>query len=227
MKRLRIITIVVLAVAAIALGMRLRSDWLAYRAANDPRNLKLRPMPPAPVADITPAKDYSVVATQNPFHPERNNSVPAPAEAQRISGPPPLVYGSMLLGKERFALMATEQDPKPRKIVEGESLAGYKLAEVRAQSVVLEADGTKSEVMFYNALARLRRDYQKTTAVAAGPAVQSVAAGGGPAATTTTVAAAPAAPANSANPKAEPPAPPGKHYVNTLFGRFLVDDNPQ
>ncbi len=222
MKRLRVVTILFLLAAAVALGLRLREEWRAYRAANDPQALKLRPAVPLPVPGAAPAKDYSMIAQQNPFHPERNDVVPPSVlEAKQALGPPPLVFGSMILGRERFALLASESDPKPRKVVEGEMFGGYKLAEVKAQSVVLEAEGAKNEVMFYNALTRLRREGVKTPTPAG---AATTTAGGTPAAATTTVSSAAGTPAAAAATRAEPPAPPGKKYIDTLFGRILVDD---
>ncbi len=216
MRKLRWISIVLLLVGATALGYKLRADWRTFRAVNDPGALKTRPIPPAQAPATTPAPDYTVVAQQNPFHPERNDAMPPPVVQARVTGPPPLVYGSMLIGKEKYALMGTEGDPKPRKVVEGEEFQGYKLAEVKQQSVVLEADGSKSEVMFYNALSRLRRETTKTQST---PTVQANASAP-PAAT-----AQAAAPPTPALPPAVPgqAPPPGKRLVDTPFG-FIWQD---
>lgn len=218
MRKLRWLMIALLLVGAAGLGSRLRSDWRAFRAKNDPAALKLRPLPPVSAPEAAPARDYTVVAQQNPFHPERNDALPPPPapQARPPLGPPPLVYGSMILGQERFALMATDADPKPRKIVEGDVFSGYKLAEVRAQSVVLEADGSKNEVMFYNALARLRREHQKTQSSSAAT-VATTASGPAAGAAATTVAETP-----------PPPTPPGaaqagKKMVMTPFGPMWQD----
>lgn len=207
MRKMRWLTIVPLLAGAAGLGLKLRGDWRAFGASNDPAAIKLRSMSTAPVPDLPAAHDYTVVAQQNPFHPDRNDTLPPPPPqpGQAAVGPPPLVYGSMILGQDKFALMASDTDPKPRKIVEGEVFDGYKLAEVKAQSVVLEAGGTKSEVMFYNALSRLRRDAQKTA----------------PRAATAPASARVDAPAPAA---AEAPTPPpGKKVIQTLFGPMVVD----
>lgn len=223
MRKLRWTSIVLLIVGAAGLGYKLRADWRSFHAANDPAAIKVRPLPPAPVTTDVPAPDYTVVAHQNPFHPERNDAMPPPPPvAVKTTGPPPLVYGSMLLGPEKYALLGTESDPKPRKVVEGGEFAGYKLDEVKAQSVVLEADGSKSEVMFYNALSRLRREAQKTEAPAAKPA--------SPGATVT--ASTGAAPTSGVQPEMPAPLPPpipgtaapaGKKLVMTPFGPIWQD----
>jgi hypothetical protein len=222
MRKFRWISIVLLVLGGAGLGYKLRADWRSFRAVNDPAVIKVRPLPPSQVPAPAAAPDYGVVAQQNPFHPERNDAMPPPPPPPpaKTAGPPPLVYGSMLLGKEKYALMASESDPKPRKVNEGEEFQGYKLAEVRPQSVVLELDGAKNEVMFYNALTRLKRDMQKTQSTA----------GGAPAATVASSAAAPGTTqtaAQSAPPLPPPipgtPAPPGKVLQETPFGSLWVD----
>jgi hypothetical protein len=119
----------------------------------------------------------------------------------------------MMLGKEHFALMATESDPKPRRVMEGDNFNGYKLAEVKAQSVVLEFGGSKNEVMLYNALSRLRREYHKTESAPAAAAATTVAS---------------SAPAVAEPPPMPPPVsgvkpPPGKELTMTPFGPMWVD----
>jgi hypothetical protein len=182
---------------------------------NDPRALKLRPFALTPPVPPAGAPDYSVVARQNPFHPERNDAMPAPAESAQPLGPPPLVYGSLILGQERVALLATDSDPKPRRVAEGDMFAGYKLAKVMPQSVVLEAGGSSNEVMFYNALARIRRDMAKTPVTP--PATAAAASGAsGSAPATTTVSSAP--------PTTQAAAPKGKRRVESPFGPVWVDE---
>ena len=225
MRKLQWISIVLLIAGAAGLGWKLRNDWHTFHAANDPASLKTRPLAAAPVPTAMAAPDYTIVAQQNPFHPERNDALPPPPPVvQKAQGPPPLVYGSMLMGKEKFALMGTESDPKPRKVVEGEEFQGYKLAEVKQQSVILEADGAKSEVMLYNALSRLRREQAQRTAQ---PPTASTA--GGATATTVTASApgatAPILDSGPQLPLAAPgtPPPPGKTLTLTPFGYMWQD----
>src|ERR1051326_3525130 len=101
MRKLQWISIVLLVAGAAGLGWKLRADWRSFHAANDPSALKTRTLPPPQVPSEAPAPDYSVVAQQNPFHPERTNAMPPPpVEPVKAMGPPPLVYGSMLLRSE-------------------------------------------------------------------------------------------------------------------------------
>ncbi|HZQ93130.1 MAG TPA: hypothetical protein VFA60_15165 [Terriglobales bacterium] len=226
MRKTRWLVLVLLAATAGGLGYRVRADWRGYDAQNNPAAIRPRPQLPTVMPPAEPARDYAVVAQQNPFHPERNDATPPPPA--RVSGPPPLVYGSMMLGKEKFALLGAEGDPKPRKVLEGENFNGYKLAEVRAQSVVFEADGSRNEVMLYNAATRLRREHVRTQASSAPPPPAVATAASAPAATT--VASAPpqqqpAAPQSPFVPAGLPPAPAGKRYVETPFGPILADAN--
>lgn len=223
MRKLRWITVLLLVAGAGGLGYKLRADWRSFRASNDPSGIKLRPLPPVPAPEVPAAKDYTVVAQQNPFHPERNDALPPPppATVKPALGPPPLVYGSMILGAEKFALLGSDNDPRPRKVMQGEEFNGYKLAEVRPQSVVFEADGSKNEVMLYNALTRLRRDSARTqsppppTATAA-----TVGASSPPQLNGVPVYVPPSDP--PASPNVKPPA--GRKLVMTPFGPMWQDD---
>jgi hypothetical protein len=226
MRKTRWLILVLLVAAAGGLGYRVRADWRTYDAQNSPSAIKPRPQLPDVMPQAQPARDYTVVAQQNPFHPDRNDATP-PTPA-KVTGPPPLVYGSMMLGKEKFALLGTEADPKPRKVLEGENFNGYKLAEVRAQSVVFEADGSRNEVMLYNAATRLRREHLRTQASSAPPPPAVASAASAPA--TTTVASAPSqqpavGPQSAFVPAGLPAAPAGKRYVDTPFGPILADAN--
>jgi hypothetical protein len=222
-RKLRWVMILLLVTGAAGLGYKLRNDWRTFRDNNNPKDVKLHPGVPAAVTDVPQPRDYTVVAQQNPFHPERNDAMPPPPPVVAApSGPPPLIYGSMILGTERFALMATEADPKSHKVMEGDSFNGYKLAKVLPQSVVLQTGDSQNEVMLYNALSRLRRDTVKTQPSSAGTPTASPNAG----ATTTEVAptgpaVVPAVIPSLPGPNA--PAPPGKKLVETPFGPMWVD----
>jgi hypothetical protein len=213
------------ACSLVGLGWKLRKDWRQSAVHNGPESLEIRPVSgvPAP-ARLAPA-DYSVIGPQNPFHAERNDVIAEPTLA-KVTGPPPLVYGSVILGDTRFALLASEQSPKPRRVAEGSVFEGYRLVRVLPQSVVLESGAGRNEVMLYNALERLHRQVSKTSANARPAAVT-------PAATITSAPASPAevastGPANSAPYSSNPAmptvaAPQEKEVMETPFGPILVD----
>jgi hypothetical protein len=202
----------------VGLVWKLRKDWHQYAAANGPQAVQVHALAGVPTPPPVGAGDYRAIAQQNPFHADRNDVISQPVEA-KPSGPPPLVYGSIILGDTRFALLATEQSPKPERVPEGSTFAGYRLVHVLPQSVVFESGSSRQEIMLYNALERLHRQAAKTTATAKPPAAAPVVnASPSPSPSPTTTAAP--IPSSAAIPAA---APPGKEVMQTPFGPIFID----
>ena len=211
------------------LGWKLHKDWRNYAIQNGTQALEVHSLNGVSLPPPLTTPDYTAVARQNPFHPERNDVIVQPSAQTQPIGPPPLIYGSIIMGETRFALMASEQSPKAERVSEGEAFEGYKLVQVLPESVVLESSAGRSEIMFYNALMRLHRQGGKTaSAVASHPTTpNSVGASAIVAtATSTDVAAAgSAAPTSRENLQAAPAqaVPQGKELIDTPFGPILVD----
>jgi hypothetical protein len=210
----------------IGLGWKLESEWRQYAARNGPQALEVHALSGVPIPVALPASDYGAIARQNPFHAERNDLISEPVQAAKVTGPPPLVYGSIIFGSARAALLGTEQSPKPERVEEGSTFQGYRLVSVLPQSVVLESGAGREEIMFYNALERLHRQASKTSTNArASSQTPAVTSGGGQVSPPTVADVAPAnppvepqAPASSAR-----PAPSGKVWQDTPFGPMLFD----
>jgi len=206
------------------LGWRLHSDWHSYTVREGPQAIKARPVLEHANSSVPPIRDYGVIAQQNPFNSERNDVV-VQNEPATPTGPLPLVYGSMILGKERFALLGTDQSPKEERVDEGASFQGYRLVQVLPQSVVFESPAGREEIKLYNALERLHRQASKTAASAARPpaappAIPSASSSG----STSEVATTGAAPPSQPTPEAAAPA--GKQWMPSPFGPILVDKRP-
>jgi len=220
MRKARWMVNLLLFAGATGLGWKLAADWRAYAARNDPQAIKVRPLTLAPGPRPLVSRDYSSIALQNPFYPDRNDVVALPNQARPL-GPPPLFYGSVILGKDRFALLATEANPKPQKVNEGETFEGYKVGQVRPESVVFETSAGPSEVMLYNAIARLHRQYVKTAATASASSGLAAAGPtrmlGAPAAPPPPAAAAQAAAQSGGQPPAGSPQA-GSTIIQTPWG---------
>jgi len=215
-----------------ALGWKLHHDWKDYTLRNGPQALQTRPITAISIPAVSAVPDYTAVSRLNPFQADRNDIIQENAQA-KPAGPPPLFYGSIIMGGTRFALMATEQAPKPEPIPEGSTFAGYQLARVLPESIVLVSAAGPQEVMLYNAMMRLRRQSGKTSgsspSVAARTTTTSVSQGtsvpdqaAAPAADPNTSASA-STPANQGSPAAASPVPAGKQVVDTPFGPVTVD----
>jgi hypothetical protein len=210
----------------VGLGWKLDREWRQYAARNGPQALEVHALSGIPIPVALPAPDYTAIARQNPFHAERNDLIAEPVQTAKVTGPPPLVYGSLIFGSARAALLGTEQSPKPERVEEGSTFAGYRLVSVLPQSVVLESGAGREEIMFYNALERLHRQASKTSANArASSQTPAITSGGGQ------VPSPPAVANEPANSPVEPqkaaisarPAPSGKEWQDTPFGPMLFD----
>lgn len=230
MRKQDLILNLLLLLSIAGLGWKLHKDWQKYALENSPQKLDVHPISGVSLPPAAAIPDYSAVVRQNPFHADRNDTIEQPVALSKPLGPPPLIYGSFILGDTRFALMSTEQAQKPERVLEGGTFEGYRLVKVLPESVILESAAGRDEIMLYNALMRLHRQQAKTTTSAsARPATQTQVAatgssiGSAPAAYQDTINAAatnPAGPAGS-QPAATPPA--GKEFMDTPFGPVLVD----
>jgi hypothetical protein len=213
--------------SAITLGWSVRKDWRAYATQNRPQSLVLRPFVGTAVRGTVLPTEYSAIASRNPFQPDRNDVIQQP-QVEVTTAPPPIVYGSVILGETRYALMAPDEAGTPQKIQEGQSINGYRLASVQPQSVILETSSGKTEIMLYNAMSKLRRDHSRTAASAPTSAAQAPvrSTGTSDAQPSVTPTAAPASSSAASAPSTPiAPVPAGKKVAQTPFGPILVDDS--
>ena len=212
-----------------ALGWKLHRDWKDYAMHNSPQTLQTRSIAAVSVPALPATPDYTAVGRQNPFQADRNDVIPEVAAQVKPLGPPPLFYGSIIMGDTRFALMGTEQSPKPERVSEGRPFDGYQLVKVLPESIILESPAGQDEIMLYNALMRLHRQQSKTTvSTASHSSTTSPVASSAPATTPVQTAAAVAEPVNSATTPTSSTAPAiavpaGKQVVDTPFGPVTVD----
>lgn len=221
-------TINLLCVASlIGLGWKIHRDWRVYAAKNGPQALETHMFEGVPVPPAQPVVDFTAIARQNPFHAERNDVIVEVSTVKAL-GPPPLVYGSLIIGENRFALLGTEQLPKPERVPEGGTFQGYRLVSVLPESVVIESGSGREEIMLYNALERLHRQASKTVATAKPASLpNATSTGSTPSAEREVVARAEPANSPSSPPaSATVAAPPGKQVMQTPFGPMMVDKKP-
>src|SRR5271163_1069822 len=210
----------------IGLGWKFHRDWRLYATTNGPQALETHAFESVPIPPTQSVADFTAIARQNPFHEERNDVIAAASQV-KVTGPPPLVYGSLIIGENRFALLGTEQAPKAERVPEGGTFQGYRLVRVLPESVVIESGSGREEIMLYNAIERLHRQTSKTVASAKPPSLSTpttanssareVVANAEPANSSVT-------PADSAIAAAAPP--PGKQVVQTPFGPMTFDKKP-
>ncbi len=204
-------------------------DWQDYARKNGPQSLEIHPVAGVTLPPHTTVPNYVSVSMQNPFHPDRNDTLEQSVQAKPV-GPPPLIYGSFILGDDKFALMATDQSLKSERVPEGATFAGYRLAKVLPESVILESPAGREEIMLYNALMRLPRQQTKTAAAVTRKTNPTEVASGSPIPSgnpTPFPQGSGGQPSNSAVPEKplgpSSALPPGKEIMDTPFGPIVVD----
>lgn len=88
--------------------------------------------------------DYAAITEKNIFHPERKMPV-ARKEAQSLAKPEIILCGTLITSEKRVAYMEDKKAPystpgrgqRQVAVNEGSMIAGYKLAEVNVESVLL------------------------------------------------------------------------------------------
>lgn len=138
--RERIVLLAGLLAVNALLGGQLHRQWKAYRertrwihAGGGPEVVA----GPAETAPRVPAQAFGDIVERNLFVPERA-SAPGGATQQPDL---PILYGVMNLGTSAFALMAPAEEAQTgrfKRVLPGEEIGGYKLANIAGSKVVVE-----------------------------------------------------------------------------------------
>jgi len=96
------------------------------------------------VENATSSLDYVVIAEKNLFHPERKMPVEK-KEDQQSARPEIILYGTLVTDKKRIAYIEDKKAPYSTQgwgkrqvaVNEGSMIAGYRLAEVNTESILL------------------------------------------------------------------------------------------
>jgi hypothetical protein len=231
-RRLMLLNVVLFGVLALGV-IRLRHDVQAFSASHSvdqiqPESDKPLPKPIAPTA-ASARQDWPDIAAHNPFSFDRNDvaivvTPPAPQQPKR---PKPVLFGTMVIGKDLIALLApadsTAQSSRPVRT--GETFDGWTIIEIQDQTVTVAAGDVKESLILADPAARGFRDYNGRTgsSALAAPPVVTVAP------VTAPVTTAPAAAPNSFAPQTTTVSPTGKKQilVHTPFGDKIMDDPSQ
>ncbi len=214
--------------------------WRLYQHGRDFQNriqwIYAQPVPaappaPGPAAGPQVSYDFGDIVRRNPFHPRRNSDL---SETSAETAVPPILYGTMTLGENSFALMAASEQAAKRVHV-GEEIAGYKLVSIRGSDVVLERGGKTIPLTMAESAPRTPRSPAATPS-ATPPASAASASPPQPSGTVTTAGPASGA-AQTANEEKKkfgpagynaPPGAPVNAPAGTVFGgkRKVVNKTP-
>jgi len=231
LRRFVLFNLLLIAVLAAAVW-RLRHNVTAFSNGHQVSGIRPeteKPLPKASEVMALPAKqDWTDIATRNPFSFDRNDVTltVTPAGAQQPRKPKPFLFGVIMLGADRIAMLAPGDGPSrtSRPVRVGETIDGWVLDEIQEKSVTVRWEEVKESVIMNDPTAQPARDYSKT---------------GGTTTTTLTntiVSAPPTAPPKPAEAPTETSAnahPPitvnGRRqiWVNTPFGAHYIDDPAQ
>lgn len=229
MSRLLVFDIALVAVLVLG-GAKVVKDWGAFAPNHDLAAVQPPPQTfpalPAAVPSTAGTEDWSPIYTANPFSFDRNDVtivVAAEAPAQPI-GPKPVLFGTMLIGSERTAILAPSGGASgvARPMKTGEVIDGWTIVEITASSIRLESSGVLASVIMNDPAAQIPRDYGRTQSTGGGGVLQ-------PSASSSTSTFLPPLPATATTPA---PAVPGQQQrptrvVQTPFGpRTIFTDIP-
>lgn len=203
-------------------SLKLRESWAAFdetRGASLTRGgLAAAEVPRAAQASPVslPAENWLEIASRNPFSVDRNDSdlvEPAPAPPP-VATPKPILFGTLLLGSERLALLGKAGSRSRQSVKVGEDFDGWRVVEIEDKSVVIISNGAQESLIVG------KIPIERRTESTASPAVSSVPPA--PQSATPAATASPRPPAASPGTGRIPAVlPPGTHVIDTPFGPRL------
>jgi hypothetical protein len=180
MKRLMILNVVLVAVF-IAMGIRVRNDWKNFEATHQiaaiqPERESVPKIASTVSATAGTPDDWTDIPSHNPFSFDRTD-IPLlePSAPPKAPGVKPILFGTISLGKEPLAMVASGQPPgnrnyRPMRV--GEAIDGWTITKILDKSIAIKADQIEDSVLMSDPTAQVPRDSTRT-AVAAAPVIST------------------------------------------------------
>src|SRR5690349_6094892 len=145
-RRLLILNVVLVAVL-IAMAVRLRNDWMNFEATHriaaiQPESEAVPNVASAGTANTGSTEDWTDIPSHNPFSFDRTDvPILEPAAPPKPPGMKPILFGTISLGKEPLAMVASGQPPgnrnyRPMRI--GEVIDGWTITEILDKSITIK-----------------------------------------------------------------------------------------
>jgi hypothetical protein len=163
-RREQIIALLGLVIVNAALGRYLYRQWKDYKSRTQwiYRGVTAEEgSPPSTPKDrIVVAQTFAEIVDHNLFRPDRTN-VSAPADAKMPELP--ILYGTMNLGNDMFALMTPGDHPTDlsKQVFPGQDIGGYKLVSIGGSQVVVEWGEKQFTINVWESARRLPRVVDK------------------------------------------------------------------
>jgi len=233
MRRIWILDVALFALLA-AIAVRFHNEWIMFRATHqsaaiEPEREKFAKLSAGVPPNAPAPANWTDITSNNPFSFDRTDiailepKVPPPPPAPKITlGPKPILFGTMILGKDSLAMVGPgkpgNREFKPMKI--GEVIDGWTITSIADKAIMIKGNETEVPVLMNDPTAQVPREHTRTVEPAAAPAVISV---GAPASS-----ASPAAPtqAGAQGQQAAPPQPGQKRRIRqvTPFGIREIEE---
>ena len=160
MTRLLLMINLTLGLLVIMVALDFRDSWTGFEDSHglnsiqvDPNDVGLMTLAGAiAIPDSNSVPDWTEAAGNNPFSFDRSDvpilpeveAAAADVSAAEIAATPrPMLYGTMLLGNDQVAMLASERDRGTgyRPVRVGESVDGWELVEVQQKAVIVALRG--------------------------------------------------------------------------------------
>jgi hypothetical protein len=140
-------------------------------------------LPSAPKARSVEGQDFAEIVNRNLFRQDRSN-VSATEEAKMPELP--ILFGTMNLGKETFALMTPADRPSDlsKQVFPGQDIGGYKLVSIGGSQVVVEWGEKQFTINVWESARKLSRVVDRPAPARQGAAASGTTAGEGSRVTT-------------------------------------------
>jgi hypothetical protein len=207
MRRLLVLDLALVAVL-IAMIVRIHSAWLNFEATHQIAAIQPEPEAVAKVAAAVSGnagapEDWTDIPSRNPFSFDRNDvPILEPAAPPKPPGAKPILFGTIALGQEPLAMVASGQPAgnrnyRPMRI--GEVIDGWTITKILDKSINIKAEQIEDSVLMNDPSAQVPRETTRT-APAGAPVISTSQPPPAPSALTTP-SALPAPPAQSGPPK--------------------------
>lgn len=181
MKRELIVINVILAFLVVGVIANIWKEWVGFKSVHSAENVQfdgeaLRISEAAVDMNLL-IQDWTAIAEQNLFSFDRNDLAIEPVGAPSAAGPRPFLFGTISLGTESMAMLATgnqgNRDYRPVRL--GQSIDGWELIEILEKSVRIRSGNVEATVSMNDPTARMPRNQLRTIARSGGaPTVSTI-----------------------------------------------------